>query len=64
MKAATGEQVTAEELGGADLHCRLLLDYIKTLLVRPFTVRTQAHYITKSLSISLEKEFCVLAVCS
>ena len=22
MKAATGETVTAEELGGADLHCR------------------------------------------
>ena len=22
MKAATGEEVTAEELGGADVHCR------------------------------------------
>lgn len=30
MKAATGEEVSAEDLGGADLHCRLTL-YFKYL---------------------------------
>jgi len=28
VKAATGEEVSAEDLGGADLHCRCLSDWI------------------------------------
>jgi acetyl-CoA carboxylase carboxyltransferase component len=39
VRAATGEVVTAEELGGADLHCRFNIDlfifyiYLEYLLV-------------------------------
>ena len=33
VQAATGEEVSAEDLGGADLHCRLIKKYFSTKLM-------------------------------
>ncbi len=33
VKAATGEVVSAEDLGGGDLHCRLVFSFMNILLM-------------------------------
>lgn len=33
MKAATGEIVSAEDLGGADVHCKYVSSYFSELLL-------------------------------
>lgn len=38
VKAATGEEISAEELGGADLHCRYLV-FINEFRINNFTLR-------------------------